>query len=137
MPVHISATTLERVRRDCTVNRRENVMHNGRNQSHGLGALLLLGSVTTVPVGYFFPGLAWLVAAAILAAASVLILMVGIRRFMAICFVTVAHFFLAGPPPPYGRGDLPLDYVLACVVLPLTLAAASIGVWHWSNPVRR
>lgn len=112
-------------------------MYYIRTQSHALGGFLLMGAVTSVAVGYFYPGPAWAAGAAILGLASLLIMLVGMRRFVAICGVTVAHFFLVGPPPPYGRGDLPLDYVLLCVVLPLTMAAASIGVWHWSEPARR
>ena len=112
-------------------------MYSGRNQSYALGVLLLIGSVGTVPAGFFFPSLAWMVAAALLGLGSLLIHLVGIRRFVAICIVTVAHFFFAGPPPPYGRGDLPLDYLMLCVVLPLTLAAGSIGIWHWRDPARR
>jgi hypothetical protein len=111
-------------------------MYCGRDQSTALGALLLVGSVATVPAGFFFPSLAWIAAAALLGIASLLIHLVGIGRFVAICSVTVAHFFVVGPPPPYGRGDLPLDYLMLCVVLPLTLAAGSIGIWHWRDPAQ-
>lgn len=111
-------------------------MYGRSKQSHALGALLLIGSVATIPAGLFQPGLAWMAAAALLGMASLLIHLVGIRRFVAICIVTVAHFFVAGPPPPYGRGDLPLDYLVLCVVLPLALAAGSIGIWHWRDRAR-
>ena len=104
--------------------------------AHRLGGLLLAGSVLTLPAGVFFPEGAWLAAAGILAVASLSIMAVGIRAFVTICLVSLGHFVVLGPPPPYGRGDHPMDYVLLFVVLPLTLAAASIGVWHWRDDGR-
>lgn len=97
------------------------------------GALLLSAALLVVPAGIFFPSFAWLAGALILVLASLLVMSVGIRLFLAICVVTVGHLLVLGPPPPYGRGDHPLDYVLVWMFLPLTLAAVSIGVWFWNE----
>lgn len=108
-----------------------------RDRSHRLGGLLLSGSVLMVPAAIFFPRIAWMAAAGILVLASLSIMAVGIRAFVGICLVSLGHFIVVGPPPPYGRGDHPVEFLLLCVFLPLTLAAASIGVWHWRDEGRK
>lgn len=90
--------------------------------------LLLAGAGAAALLGLFMPGLAWAIGAGIVVLASLLILPIGIRPFLAVCCVTLTHFLALGPPAPYGRSELPMDYLLGLVVMPLTLAAASLAI---------
>lgn len=95
-----------------------------------LGPFLLAGSLAAWLLGLLAPEYAWPIAAAMLVLASVSIRTLGIRQFLAICTITIAHFVTL-VPAPYGRRELPLDFMLEMVIVPFTLAAGAVAVWYW------
>lgn len=94
-----------------------------------LAPVLLLGAVASWLLDFLAPDLAWMAAAAILILSSVTIMHLGIRVFLVVTGLTIVHFITM--PPPYGRSELPLDFLLQLVILPFLCATASVGIWYW------
>lgn len=99
-------------------------------QHRKLGPFLLAISLAAWLLGLLAPEFAWPIAAVALVAASLFIRAIGIRLFLAICCISIAHFVTL-VPAPYGRGELPFDFLLQMVIVPFTLASGAIAVWYW------
>ena len=99
------------------------------------GPILVAMSFSTWLLGLVAPEIAWAIAATVLVAASLFIRAMGIRQFLAICCIAVAHFVTLAPVP-YGRSELPFDFMLEMVITPFTLASCAIAVWYWGERER-
>ena len=99
-------------------------------QHRKLGPFLLAISLAAWLLGLLSPEFAWPLAAIALVAASLFIRALGIRFFLVICGVAIAHFVTL-VPAPYGRGELPFDFMLRLVIVPFTVASGAIAVWCW------
>lgn len=95
-----------------------------------LGPFLLAMSLVGLLLGLLAPQFAWPLAASVLVGASLFIVTLGIRQFLAVCLVTVTHF-LTLVTPPYGRSELPIDFMLEIVIAPFTVASGAVAVWYW------
>lgn len=105
-------------------------MNSDYYQQRKLGAFLLAISSAAWFLGLLAPEFAWPIAAATLVAASLFSRALGIRMFLAISCITIAHFVTL-VPAPYGRGELPFDFMLQMVIVPFTVASGAIAVWYW------
>lgn len=112
-----------------------NIMSTDHLRHRSIGPFLLAMSLSAWLLGLLAPRIAWPLAAAVLSGASLLVLAVGIRQFLALCCITIAHFVTL-VPPPYGRGELPFDFMLQMVFVPFTLASGAIAVWYWRERVQ-
>jgi len=104
-------------------------------QHRTLGPFLLAISLAAWLLALLASELAWTIAAITLVTGSLFIRSLGIRWFLTICGITIAHF-VTQVPPPYGRGELPFNFMLEMVIVPFTLAGGAIAVWYWRERTR-
>lgn len=110
-------------------------MHSDSHQHRNLGPFLLATSLAAWLLALLASELAWTIAAIALVSGSLFIRSLGIRWFLTICTITIAHFVTLAPAP-YGRSELPFEFMLEMVIVPFTLASGAIAVWYWRERVR-